>query len=44
MLGKYVRDTHLIHMENEVQLTDILKAFVQCFNKYLKWDIFDKNA
>lgn len=35
---KYVSHSYLIYMENEVKLTDILKAFVQRFHKYLKWN------
>lgn len=27
--------SYLVHMENKVKLTDILKAFVECFHKYL---------
>lgn len=35
---KFVSISYLIYMENEVKLTDILKAFVQRFHKYLKWN------
>lgn len=27
--------SYLVHVENKVKLTDILKAFVECFHKYL---------
>lgn len=27
---------HLVHVENEIQLTDILKAFIQRFHKHLQ--------
>lgn len=34
--GKRMRSSsYLVHMENKVKLTDILKAFVECFHKHL---------
>jgi len=29
--------THLVHVEDEVQLTDVLKALVQRLHKHLRW-------
>lgn len=34
--GKRIRSfSYLVHVENKVKLTDILKAFVECFHKNL---------
>lgn len=31
-----VKTAHLVHVEDEVQLTDVFKAFVQRFHKHLQ--------
>lgn len=33
---KCVRTAHLVHVENQIQLTDVFKAFVQRFHKHLQ--------
>lgn len=36
--------THLVHVEYEVQFTDVFKTFIQRFHKHLQWRGFEHHG